>query len=231
MVMSKLDEFKQSLSQKEIQKYTVSWVIYWLSIMGLLSLVFKPMGINYLENPHIVGSYYILSALIGLKFFFPVKSLHYFKDTKIQLALILLSLVVFIYLVIILKGLIPIGPEKRDSILQLKFYFPLFEVPITISKFADIFFQQALILSLVLFLKERTSSKRVTIGVFTAIFFVIHIPLFVIFGWSALYFIFPSLFAGIIFSTLILRDSFGLLHSFLVHELFYVLLGVGMRLL
>lgn len=189
------------------------------------------MGINFLETPFLVGGYYLFFGGVGLRLFFPMESVDYFKDSRLQFLLIFLCLILSIILVLSLRELIPLSEVRKNYLLELKLYFPLFEIPITISKFADIFFQQSLILSLVLFLKEKSNSRRVTVGLFTAIFFIIHLPLFYVFGWTALYFILPSLFAGIIFSTLMLVSTYGLLFSFLVHQLFYIALGIVMRLI
>lgn len=219
------------IRKKDIQRYTIFWVIYWLGLMSFLSLVLKPMGVNAHETPYALASYFFISGCIGLKLFFPIKSLGYIKNTKTQLVLIFLSSLIFIFVGYIAKDFFILKDETRESLLRIGLVFPLFETSITIAKIADIFFQQSLILSLVLYLKEKSNSKRVTVGLFSGIFLIIHLPLFYLFGWIALYFIVPSIFAGAIFSTLILRSSIGLLYSFLLHQFFYIALGIGIRLI
>lgn len=228
--MNRIEEFKLNLKNTVIQKYTVKWVAYWLTIMGIYIYLMKPNGINQLNSFEISSTYYFLSGLMGLYFFYPRNELHYFTERRLQLAFILCSAFIFTGMIEVLRHLTELDQGMKDNLSSLQFYFPFFELSTSITKLADIFFQQSLILSLVLTLKKHCDSKRVAVSLFTLIFFLLHIPLFLNFGLTALIFILPSLFAGSIFSTLILNSTHGLLHSFLVHEFFYIILGVIIRL-
>ena len=228
--MNKLDEFKKTFEDLDIQRYTVKWLVYWIGVMAFYIFVLKPLGLNYADTFKIMSSYFVVAGCGGLYFFFPREARNYFKDTKTQLALILLSMLLFFFVTISLSGVVPISQEMTNTLLEYNFYYPLFKVGTTASKLADIFFQQTLILSIVLFLKQNCSSKRVAVAIFTFIFFVLHIPLLVVFGWLGFAFIIPSLFAGAIFSTFILNSRFGLFYSFAIHELFYLALGIIFRL-
>lgn len=221
----------ERLKTKIIQTYTLKWLCYWLGVMGVFIYFMKPMGINHLDYFEVSAAYYFLTGLLGLFFFYPRIEISYFTERRLQLAFVLCSAFVFVVFVEVLNNTTVLKDSMRENLLALKFYFPFFEFGTSVTKLADIFFQQAMILSLVLTLKKQYESKRVVVGLFTVIFFLLHIPLFFNFGSTAIIFILPSLFAGAIFSTLILNSPHGLLHSFLIHEVFYILLGVIIRLI
>lgn len=229
--MNRKELFLDLFNNTEVRKRIVVWVSYWFLIMGTFIYVLKPAGFNYRDSFLAASIYFFMAGSIGLYFFLPRNSLEFFKDSKTQFALILLSLPIFILLGVSIKSFTVLSKDLAGWLEYLQLYFPFFEIGTTLSKFIDIYFQQAMILSLVLFLKEKSSSKIVCISIFTIVFFVLHFPLIINFGWMGFAFIIPSLFAGGIFSYLILTSSFGLFYSFLVHEFFYLALGLLLRMI
>ena len=108
-------------------------------------------------------------------------------------------------------------------------FFPFFTISSTISKSADVLFQQIFILSLLLKLREFRLSDKNNLILFGTAFFVVHTPLIISMSYSALLFIIPSVFAGFIFAYLILNLENGFFYSTAIHLLFYYFLGVILR--
>lgn len=213
------------------KRYLLGWLSYWLGSGAIFLYVLKPMGINHLERSDITFAYFLSIGFLGCLIFGGRRLLQYCQETKRQFKWIFLSFGGFLGMMIIVRNLIPIDPEIEMKLLEMKLHFPLLKLNLGFTKIADIFFQQALIISLVLYLKENFKQKREVVGIFTFMFFLLHLPLVFVFYWTSLAFIIPSLFAGILFSTFILSGRQGLLNSFLLHEFFYIIFAIVVRLL
>ena len=98
-----------------------------------------------------------------------------------------------------------------------------------IAKLSDIIFQQIMIFILVLGLERQGHSHKNIITSFTITFLVLHLPLIVIFKTYGFVFIIPAAFAGTLFSYIILKFKQGPCISIIVHQGFYLILGVLMR--
>jgi hypothetical protein len=211
------------------QKVTITWIVYWLVIVGFLSVVLKNLGINYNDNYIFCFNYFIGFGLLGMKLF---KSLSLvqarFKNSN-YISLFCISSLIYFGITLAVEYFIPLSLTQIEKVNEIGLLFPLFNIPTFIAKFGDIMFQQFLIISLVLGLKSSGLSDIKVIKIFTIAFLALHLPLVFIFQFYGLLFIIPSAIAGITFSYLILKFRNGHLFSILVHQFFYVILGVALR--
>lgn len=218
------------LFNRKIQKYTLIWLVYWLSVMGFNIFVLKPSGINFLENTLGIVSYFLFFAIFGIFLLRKIGDSAPMDYCRFQVLLTLVSGLLFISISYGLGQLMPLEPEIALRVENRGFLYPLLLLETAIGKYSDLIFQQSLIVSMVLFLKRHCKSPREVVEAFTIIFFVLHIPLFLEFGWLALIFIMPSLFAGAIFSFVITFYRWGVLFSMLVHQGYYIGLAILFRL-
>ena len=217
-------------THKLIKKFVIIWLAYWLGVMGFNIYFLKPLGISFIENTHWLICYFLVFALIAPPLFSKIGGPVTLPKFKKQIVCILISGMVFWVLSEAVKNWISLNPIGEQSLRELSFYYPILLTPTIWGKFADILFQQTLIVIIVLFLKKHCPRPRDTIEIFTFLFFTLHIPLLHFFGWAALMFIFPSLVAGTVFSFLISRYSWGATLSVLVHEIYYLVIAVILRI-
>ena len=213
-----------------IFKISLLWIAYWLAVMGFISLVLKPMGIDYNKNYHLFSGLFLFFSLLGAILFKSTsKILVIIRERKFQLQLVTSTLIIYL-LTFIVEELYPLSNLDFKSIYKMGILFPLFNIETFVSKLCDIFFQQTMICILILNFKENDLSKKTIIKFFTFIFFILHLPLFFIFKFYALLFILPSTVAGTIFSYLILSKKSGVFYSICIHQVFYLVLGILIRL-
>lgn len=218
------------IGNRDIQFLILRWSAYWLLVMGAYIFVLKPLGISHKDNTLISSSYFIFIAAGGA-YLYDLKS--YFKNTQHAprlLLLILINSLIFLSIPATLNNTFPMSQELARYLLKQEFYFPFFTLEISTVKALEIIFQQILIFSLIISLQQKVKSKAQTISLFTLAFFTIHLPLVFVFGWLAFIFILPSMLAGLVFSYCILSYKYGLLYSVICHQLFYLLIGIAMRI-
>jgi heme O synthase-like polyprenyltransferase len=215
---------------QHLRDYVIKWLIFWMTVMGLFPLVLDNyFGINYENSPFIAMCYYLSSVFVATKLIDFKLVISHVKENR-QLYIMSALFLAFLFVPLAIEKILPVSPDMTAFLEKWKFRFPLFRLPISISKLSEIIFQQALVLVLVLHLGSKYN-KRESIKIFTWIFFVLHIPLFIVFqGAVALIFIIPSLLAGIMFSYAILSYRRGASISLLVHLFFYVGVGIIFRL-
>ena len=188
------------------------------------------MGVEYYNSPFLTSLYYLISGLIGF-FIFKIQNKKEIFNNFIKGSLVGLG----ILLILILGGLLinhfnPLTLEQIDYYTEIKVVFPMLTPSVLISKFFDIFFQQAFIFIFCNFLYIQLRSRNKAIAYFTFCFAAIHLPLFYTHGVKGLLFILPSIPAGFIFSHLILRYKKGLIYSYSVHIAFYFAMGIFLRM-
>jgi len=211
---------------KKLGPFPLKWLSFWLIYMGAFGLIWQGhFGLSYLNNPFFSTTYYLLGTLIGL-LIFGRDSYNVILSEKRHSLFIISLLSLFIILPSNIESSWPLAPHISSIVLEKKFFFPLFDIRVSISKLSEIIFQQSLILVLVNYIYRSLKSKKETVKYFSTIFFLMHFPLVIIFDFStALIFIVPSLIAGIVFSSSIVFLKYGVGFSYLVHLGFY--LGVG----
>ena len=219
------------VEEKDIQIFTIKWLIYWGLGMGSYLLFLNPFGINHLNKIEITIPYFLLFALGGGIVFNLKDKLNFVEEYRKQFYLILFISLAFFAFPFLVNPIMPMSEGTNAFLMKWKFFYPLFKMETSATKLADVIFQQTLIISLVLFLKEKCRNNKEAIITFTWVFLVLHLPLVFVFKVLSLIFIVPSLFAGIIFSYVIIEKKYGLFYSFLVHLGFYISTGIIFRLI
>ena len=216
-------------SNSDVFKKVFTWICLWLSIVAGSIYLLKLVGADQYHRFAITSGYFSLFALFGV-YYYRIKAtlLHHATFTR-QLFLILLTIFCASAFCLLIDRLMPLNPLNLSRIMRDGFYFPLFRYETIITKMTDITFQQVFIFALISELKKLNLENKKIITIFSSAFFLIHLPLVLSLGWVAFYFIVPCIFAGAIFSYLILNLRYGLSLSFIVHLFFYVLIGLYLR--
>lgn len=213
------------------KKYKVIalWFVVWLSVFGFYSLYLKPNAINYQDGGFELSAYFLIASLIGVKLLNSFQLIRVKVESFKVIAILLALFSIFIGLSTLTDYKFPVSEPRLLWFREIGVLFPFFSVTSVISKSADIFFQQALIISLVLKLREFGISDKQNMKLFSVLFFLLHAPLIIVMSYSAFLFILPSIIAGLIFSYLILSFKNGVVYSVGVHLLFYYCLGIILR--
>ena len=216
-----LSTLKAAWEDIEQRKVLFIWLTQFFFGMGVLNLVLKPMGINYKDNTLITNTYFIL-LFLAVAYYYRLH--HLLKDKKVQLNLILVLLASLGFILITpwLAQSFPLKESTSKILYKFKYYYPLWEIPISTTKALDILFQQVLLWSLMLKLKEYYTEQRPAIILFTTAFFMLHIPLFYVFGLFSLVFTLPSLLAGLLFSYVLFNYQLGWFFSLAIHQVYYL---------
>jgi hypothetical protein len=193
-----------------------------------LNLFIKPLGINYYENYLLISIYYLIGAACAFGLALRFESRQSFLGTRevIQLSALVLVLV---YVLEVANAYFPTGRASKESLESFGFFFPLWEYQSSLSKLADIVFQQVMIFCLVRSLKTKIELKGRYALLFSILFFVMHLPLFVVLPDLAIYLAPGSLAAGLVFVSIHLYSKKSLLYSILVHWCFYLIISIYFR--
>lgn len=217
---------------KKILFFCFKWVTFWVATIGLHT--FLARGLNTVQYPisaSYLVSYFIIAGLIAVIFFQVYEDFPLNKKNLKQVQWILVSFLIFLAANPFINIAFPLTPELKDHLLTKKLYFPLFYYTASTIKIADILFQQVLIFAFLKQANKIINNTQKTSYLFSFLFFCLHLPLFYFFKWDALIFVIPCIFAGYIFSQLHFRfKKRGLVLSFVVHELFYIFMGLIFRL-
>tara|TARA_B110000495_G_C22861396_1_gene502287 strand:+ start:78 stop:743 length:666 start_codon:yes stop_codon:yes gene_type:complete len=208
--------------------YLTAWLAYWLGIMGVVSFILKPIGFTYNENAAVLCAFYFISTIVGVRIFSFNEYYRKIHRPQRQVCLIFCLCIVFAVVPIIYFKYYPLLSTFLGDIIRSKILFPLFQFDTQLTKLFDILFQQALIFCLVNYLKNKYTALK-SVGIFSVIFFVLHLPLFIVFQVNALVFILPSFVAGGILAYLLIRYRYGLIYSILLHMSYYICFGVLLR--
>ena len=219
----------QKLSPAEIKKI-ITWVLAWMFVTTISNLGLINNGFTYTKSPEIITPYFLFFSVVGFYYYNLKNKLSHFAEYRKQGLLIAAVFVLTVLVCYLIKELLPLSAEVIAKIPENKLVLPQFSNSFMVSKFAEIIFQQTYILALLHNLKSQSVNDSKTIRVFTVFFTLIHVPLVVVLGWQAFYFIIPSFFAGFIFSYLLLKFRYGLVYSFAVHIGFYLALGAYLRI-
>lgn len=206
----------------------LKWMTVWLLLGALHSYILKPyVGLGG-DNP--LSAVFYIFCSVACVYLVQIQSLfeHHEKLLK-QLALIFSFTLLIILLGYFYNYLRPTSLERADLIKLKTFEFPLFYLRAWSVKWSDVAYQQVMIFAVLYKLNSQQISKKQIIKLAGIGFALIHIPLFLIFGVKAIYFVVPSIFGGFIFFYLILHYKRGLFYSFAVHLSFYLILGILIR--
>lgn len=223
--------FKLKNSDK-IFYFCLRWTAFWLFAVSLHVLFIHSE--NVLKHYTSLGyslAYFMIVIASTVFIFETYKKIFLIDYYLTQFFWIGVSFVVFLLINPVVNYYIPLKPELKEYLLEIKFYYPFFYFGSTCVKVVDIAFQQTLIFIFIQRVKTLSGDPKKSMILFGFCFFILHLPLFYFFKWAAFAFLFPSILAGFIFSYLNLYyKKSGILFCFIVHETFYIILGVSFRL-
>jgi hypothetical protein len=206
----------------------LKWMAIWLLLGALHSFYLKPHAGLVGDNP-LSGLFYIF-CLLSCIYVVQIQSLFEHHDRLIkQLSAIFLFSVLIILLGYFYNYLRPVSFEQAQLIKSKTFEFPLFYLKAWSVKWSDVAYQQVMIFAVLYKLNSLRITKKQIVWVASTGFALLHFPLFMVFGFKAIYFVIPSIFAGFIFTYLILHYKRGVFYSFAVHLSFYLVLGILIR--
>ena len=208
-------------------RFILKWLVYWLSVMGGYAFILKPLGFTYYNKWFGVFSYFIFFSYIGIVFFWRPQEKFNFKKNLINYFVIILF---YMLSSLSLNFFFPLSSNVIFHIKKLGILFTYLTFGTLLSKLADVFFQQVLIIGMVYRLSFLRKQVKVVMLAFCLIFFILHLPLFFLFGIEAFIFILPSLFAGGFFAWVLLKFKYGISYSLAVHLSFYCIAAYGFRL-
>ncbi len=219
------------LENKDVRNTVLLWMALWLTISAGLSYGLAPLGIDYLHNYEVTAAYFLLFTALGL-YRYRINSLcgHHAPFPQ-QLLLIVAAITGTVGSGLVLNSVFPLSDGKLQEVIQSGLVFPLFNVSTWVVKLADITFQQVFIFALIRELQPLIPDKKKLTLTFGFVFLILHLPLLITLQLRGLYFILPSVFAGLIFCHLILHYKKGLFWSYLLHLGFYFVLGLMLRYL
>jgi hypothetical protein len=220
-----------SLNLKQHRSYhiifvCVSWGVLWVLTYYFSDAVLKAKGIDYLRNSFLLSAFFIFNAIFITTILKTRK--HVVEIYRESFPYFILLIILFVVFTVVIGLIFPVTNAKLVDINKSGFLFPHFNFYTTQSKLVDILFQQILISSLLVHLKNYFNNNRIIL-IFGVCFFLIHTPLIITMKYTALLFIIPSIIAGFIFSYLMLYYKNGALYSLATHMLFYIILGCILR--
>lgn len=219
-----------ALQKREIQSVLFWCTVIWLGVAGGNIYLLPLINPDQLQNSSLTGIYFFGGAAAAAKYYrahelFP----HHGKLIHQALPAAVFTVILFV-VIYYLNVNFPASTEAQKRIVESGFYFPLFRPDTFLAKFGDITFQQIVCYGVLKKLKHSGLSNKDTLAIFVTGFFLIHLPLVFSLKWYAFYFIVPSLAAGAIFGFLILNLRYGFFKSFAVHFLFYLAVGLYLRM-
>ena len=180
--MTKLIKITNKLFSKnrELRSYTIKWFFYWIGVMGFYSLAMRAFPKPTITFALVSVTYFTASSILAIHLFYSKQ-----KESFNIFISITISLAIFCFIIPLLDNVIPLHPDTINLLFDKKFFYPLLKIETSIIKAFDITFQQIMIYLFVMKYLEVVKAKSDIIIKFTTVFFIIHIPLFVLFGWSS----------------------------------------------
>ena len=211
--------------------YFVSlWMIYWLAVTGSTIYVLPVyLNVDQLHNSWITCIYFSIFAFVSARFFLVHESLPHLEKSIRQILGAILMAILFVLFTWTYDSYVELSDKARGLILESKLYYPLFSVQTTIPKVFDVTFQQITIFGFIKYLLSKDLKKTQVLIIMWLVFACLHAPLVLRGSLYGFIFVLPSLFAGLIFTYLILNFRYGLVLSFATHLSFYFGTGVALR--
>jgi hypothetical protein len=210
--------------------FVFKWLALWASLVGVSLFLFKANGYDGVHHPEVVVPYFFLITIFGL-WYYNIKSDFLKRENyQAQLIGILISSLLFFIASYILFLLTPIPTDRYERLTDLGFLYALLKPGTVLLKYFDIMFQQVFIWGFIHYFNKRGMDKWKLINLFGLTFFVLHLPLFIEFGFMGMIFILPSLVGAMGFAYSLLNLKYGYVWSVGMHFSFYIVLGYIMRL-
>lgn len=204
----------------------VAWILLWLGgWSGWIFLIKK--GINHIKMYRIASVYFLLLSFLSFRL--------YHDRLNIFFSHLPIEIVPFYFLIFFFATIFSVyylsrkifDKELLSSHINKKVFAAVMDYRFIIAKSCDIFFQQLLILSLIISLQQVILNTFFVIIISGVVFGLVHIPLLLIkYNSLAIYFVLAAFFAGALFSFLTLSLPYGFMYSYMVHWSFYILVGI-----
>ena len=211
--------------------WVLGWAAAWLVPFGTFVLVLAPGGYGMFGRSWVGGLWFLLAtAGVALCFRRELRAPDTGKPTGIWPSVALGScgaLTIACYALADANW--PLAPDVFERFHALQFGLVRMDAIYLTVKIPDLIFQQTLIYVLVRHLQLRGLTGWPLIGAFMLPFAGIHAPLLVVKGLAGLPVLIASVVASLVFVPLIARLKRGVVFSFCVHHLFYVLAGLALR--
>jgi hypothetical protein len=187
--------------------------------------------LDYLHHPLLSTAcllfFSLLAPIIFLRQWAPIRLI---ETRERQWLFAVVECVGFLWLCAVIESAVPLNIEHKKLILESGITFPLFTTAPVIGKFFEIIFQQVLIVVFIARLRLWGLNSRQIIKWFALVFFAIHVPLLFQFRQMAGYYLWPSLFGGPLMAYLITQYRPGWVASLGLHLMFYICVGLIVRL-
>jgi len=203
------------------------WLFLWILFWGVFVYGLQNRGIDYIHKYGLTATYFIFVSSLMI-YLFRDYILHLIKDFTIVPFIFLILMFVFKIATYNFSNRYIVRPRKIVNIIkEHHIQFLAMKYKHIISKSAEIFFQQVLIILLVVFLASHGFNLLQIIIIFSVIFSFAHIYCLKIdgFGFGLLFLISASI-SSIVFPTLILKVNYGFVYSYIIHNLFYSVTGI-----
>jgi hypothetical protein len=206
-------------------KITMLWGV---SNLGYY-LIFPALGISLSYNaaPFAIAGYFFVWALFSALYFWDILSTRILARARPWIDVVhtfIYALVATLLLYIFSKMSLMTGPSMAPYS-DLLFASPWYFLP----KAAEILVQQVLIVVLILKLSERITSLFRLLLIYAFTFGSIHLSMYVIVGAPMPYGLtmtIAALISTIFFPYLILRIHGGVVYTYMIHLLFYIILAM-----
>lgn len=189
-------------------------LLIYLALVFLIKDIFRHI-FNYHKNFILTSSYMLIVAI----------PLLWFNTIKLNITMILFSslLTLVICLVIYLLK----GKEIKEYMNKDSTYMNRMDLRFLISKYFEVILQQSFVFSFTIIAVSSFGNSIKTVFIFASIFSIMHLgTLFFIPKKRALTYTFLSFFGGMMFSYLVIFTNNGFWYSFLLHYIFYILIGI-----
>lgn len=184
------------------------WIFIWYAAFAGYYLFFKKRNILYKNRPKLIVGWYGLMGLIGI-FVFHTQLKWAVVNSSILSELLGLLLVI-ISLVIWYKSLIKREYVEHEASRN-----------VFLSKTSEIIFQQIMVWSLFGLLQGILLVINPVV-LFAVVFFIVHIPFFLVIVWNkALFFVLASIWGGLFFALCLAHIPSGYLVALAGHVIFY----------
>ncbi|MBN1156027.1 hypothetical protein JXA85_00280 [Candidatus Woesearchaeota archaeon] len=202
---------------------SIVWLAFW-TFANIFRMVVQSFDKHYFGHVQLV-SLYSLAAAFGIVLYykqllFPaIKALTTFH-LIVFLIVVSINLCLYAHTKRTIKRCPFNLPENRHSYLRLDYRYHLFCI-------SELIFQQTMVMAGVLLLTSAGLKTGTVLIIFSVFFAAVHLPLLLVIDtFWALLFTISSFIAGIIFPLLILNLKDGFFYAFLIHYVFYTLVGV-----
>lgn len=195
------------------------WVGLWIITFGVFALLRKK-GMTYNKKYGWTILYFLSFSIVGGLFFRDI-----LVEITAEFTIIPFIILFFVYIFTVIAYFLSHKHLKKPTKSMEKYHdqhFIKMDYKYLASKSFDIFFQQVMILILILWLSKETFSMIEIIVYFVLLFGIVHLIGIITAGKVfGTYYLVMSLIGAVIFPILILNVNYGFVYSYIIHVSFY----------